>query len=166
MQCNVERAEAAALLLVCDADFSVRQNAIEALKEISSLNELINSKSKSNVNAAGTSVYSVLKKYLEIADLSTFIREVSHGAALECSAVYTTAHAQAYQKIQALMVAEGDGKNLVVPIKPSEYKYNLWLNYMIFVCSAETTSGVVNDTASRHYWSPRLSFGIVKNNHA
>ena len=146
VQCNVERAEAAALLLVCDADFSVRQNAIEALKEISSLNELINSKSKSNVNAAGTSVYSVLKKYLEIADLSTFIREVSHGAALECSAVYTTAHAQAYQKIQALMVAEGDGKNLVVPIKPSEYKYNLWLNYMIFVCSAETTSGVVNDT--------------------
>jgi len=146
LQCNVERAEAAALLLVCDADFSVRQNAMDALKEISSLRELIISKSKGDVNASGSSVYSVLKKYVDIANLSTFIREVSYGAAMECSTAYTTAHAQAYQRIQALMVAEGDGKNLVVPIKPSEYKYNLWINYMIFVCSAETTSGIVNDT--------------------
>ena len=68
-------------------------------------------------------------------------REISRTTALECAAVHTTTHAQAYQRIQAMMVAEGDGKLLVVPVKPSEYRYNLWQNYMLFVCSTDGAAG-------------------------
>ena len=133
---NPERAEAASLLLACDADFSVRQTAIQSLKEIATLVGLIHGH-----NLRNQSVYNVVQRYMDSPEVSTFIREISGHVAQECVASYTTAHAQIYQRIQAMMVAEGDGKMLVVPVNPSEYKYNLWQNYMLFVCS-----GDVNDT--------------------
>ena len=129
---NPERAEAASLLLACDPDFSVRQTAIQSLKEIATLGGFINGEHQTN-----KPVYDVVQRYLEAPEISTFIREISSHVSQECVGLYTTAHAQAYQRIQAMMVAEGDGKMLVVPVNPSEYKYNLWQNYMLFVCSGD-----------------------------
>ena len=139
-ECSDERAEAAALLLVCDADFSVRTGAVQALREISNLRERVDSMNGDNATSRAA-LYPVLQKYLNITDIPTLIREISRTTALECAAVHTTTHAQAYQRIQAMMVAEGDGKLLVVPVKPSEYRYNLWQNYMLFVCSTDGAAG-------------------------
>ncbi|CAL55293.1 Armadillo-type fold [Ostreococcus tauri] len=133
-QCNWERAEAASLLLVCDADFSVRCRAIEALEEISKLASY----------QRGKTMYDLVQRFLDVEDVSIFIREVSIQAALEGATSYTTAHAQAYQRIQSMMVTEGDGKLLVVPVNPTEYKYNLWQNYMLFVCSGDVAHGATS----------------------
>ena len=127
---NFERAEAAALLFICDADSSVRISAMKALEAISAL--------QSKVSPDSTSVYSVLEKHLSlIDDVPPFIRNFSADMARSCPAACTTAHAQAYQRIQAMMVAEGDGKIPMTPVEPSEYKFNLWQNYMLFVCAAD-----------------------------
>ena len=72
-QCNWERAEAASLLLVCDADFSVRCRAIEALEEISKLASY----------QRGKTMYDLVQRFLDVEDVSIFIREVSIQAALE-----------------------------------------------------------------------------------
>ena len=135
---NFERAESAALLLICDADSSVRISAMKALETISVL--------QSNVTPGSTSVYSVLEEYLTlIDDVPSFIRKFSADMARSCPMVCTTAHAQAYQRIQAMMVAEGDGKIPMTPVEPSEYKFNLWQNYMLFVCAVDITDVSVNE---------------------
>jgi len=136
-KCNFERVEAASLLLVCDADSSVRVSAMKTLKAISMLHSKLNTGSKS--------VYSVLEKHLQLIDnVPELIVTFSSEVAQTCPAVCVTAHAQAYQRVQAMMVAEGDGKIPVAPVEPSEYKYHVWQNYMLFVCAANNPE-VLND---------------------
>lgn len=126
-----ERVEAAALLMVCDADHSVRTVANEALKKISKLHGEIGK----HKDISSGLVASIVGKHFEAEHTPAFIRSVSEEVASVSDRVYTTVHAQAYQRIQAMMVAEGDGKMAVVPIHPSEYRYKLWQHYMLFVCS-------------------------------
>jgi hypothetical protein len=126
-----ERIEAAALLMVCDADHSVRTVANEALKKISKLHGEIGK----HRNISSGLVASIVEKHFKAEHTPVFIRSVSEEVASVSDRVYTTVHAQAYQRIQAMMVAEGDSKMAVVPIHPSEYRYKLWQHYMLFVCS-------------------------------
>jgi hypothetical protein len=53
-----------------------------------------------------------------------------------CKSASTTARAQTLQRVQAIMVLEGKGAMMQAPSNPGTYLFELWRNYVCFVCSA------------------------------